>query len=714
MADELIPAGAFKDYQPGERVTEAEYERERETLRVAINLLQEQIKDLTGVGGVNSLASEIIEARDTFASLYEKEKDQDTNITSLSSVLADREVNIKNFGAVVDGVTDDTEAVRLAIKHAEDNNLSLLIPGVSVITGELEIKKPITIRGNGPGAGYNGITNYKQTSGFLVKGEGAKRIRTRMKHRADATSPQDAPLSVALNVQAENVVLRDFSIFLDFTIETTVTNPTADPLLDSPTNYGANWDVGIFVGCRTHFYQENIHVIGYFREAGWWYDVTHATNLPRFNGLDGLPYDNTFNISGADGCTMFKCYTRGSKWGIRVAGAEPAPGFNTNSGSGAPLYYEDSVIGAVADNRGSFGFSDFNTYACSIYGTDHHTDYRRNAASGNYLTDTAGGSMSVSGLAGNSSNAIQGHRHFGTRFATFEPYTVKLDYANRVVFFGCHIEVRSSSTRKNPDGTVVDFNTQKYGLVSATTNTNNLVFHALSGALNYTYIPSTIQVHNIAPASSSSLSETTDIIKAKYFRSGNGQFISDLLEFDGRSATENDAVRLRRGNVSTFVAGVNDTTLFGNVISSRDNLDSNGSASRRWSQVYAGTGTINTSDRNAKMNIAGIPNAVLDAWSEVNYTQFKFIDAVQAKGENARLHIGLIAQEIEQAFIRHGLNAFDYGLLCYDEWPDQYDVVDGQQVLMVPAGSRYSIRPEECLMLESALMRREINLLKNL
>jgi hypothetical protein len=135
-----------------------------------------------------------------------------------------------------------------------------------------------------------------------------------------------------------------------------------------------------------------------------------------------------------------------------------------------------------------------------------------------------------------------------------------------------------------------------------------------------------------------------------------------------------------------------------------------GDTTRRWKQLYAATATIGTSDRNQKQQISSIDDSVLDAWSEVNYCKFKFNDAVAEKGpENARWHTGVIAQDIEAAFARYGINAFEYGLLCYDEWDDKYDDVG---VLIQPKGSMYSIRADECQFLEMALQRRETEKLK--
>lgn len=109
-----------------------------------------------------------------------------------------------------------------------------------------------------------------------------------------------------------------------------------------------------------------------------------------------------------------------------------------------------------------------------------------------------------------------------------------------------------------------------------------------------------------------------------------------------------------------------------------------GTADNKWDTVYAQTGTISTSDRNAKTDISDIDEKVLKAWAKVNYKVFKF------KNGN-RKHIGLIAQDIDEAFKSEGLNARDYGLFCEDT--DE----DGNKIL----GVRYS----ECLALECAYLR---------
>jgi hypothetical protein len=116
------------------------------------------------------------------------------------------------------------------------------------------------------------------------------------------------------------------------------------------------------------------------------------------------------------------------------------------------------------------------------------------------------------------------------------------------------------------------------------------------------------------------------------------------------------------GNVERWRVSADGTTLR----PANDNLTDLGSAAFRLRTLYAGTGTINTSDERKKRDIANIPDEVLDAWASVEWVQFRFND-----GE--RLHTGLIAQRAGKAFTDQGLDATDYGFMCFDEWDDIYE-----------------------------------------
>ena len=139
-----------------------------------------------------------------------------------------------------------------------------------------------------------------------------------------------------------------------------------------------------------------------------------------------------------------------------------------------------------------------------------------------------------------------------------------------------------------------------------------------------------------------------------------------------------------------------DTVHLGVFKPSTDNTVSIGTAANRWSVVYAGTGTINTSDAREKQQIRSLSdteNAVAVRLKSL-IKAFKFNDAVQAKGDAARIHVGVIAQEVIAAFEAEGLDANRYAIVCYDEWAAELDD-DGNEIR--PAGNRYGVRYEELL-----------------
>jgi len=142
-----------------------------------------------------------------------------------------------------------------------------------------------------------------------------------------------------------------------------------------------------------------------------------------------------------------------------------------------------------------------------------------------------------------------------------------------------------------------------------------------------------------------------------------------------------------------------------------DNAYSLGVSSYRFSVVYAGTGTINTSDERLKQQITNDLAPELKAWAKVNFCKYRFSDAVEIKGDGARWHIGVIAQQVKDAFESEGLDPFAYGLLCYDEWDAEEEVLDDNGTVINnkrEAGNRYGVRYEEALILECAYLRSKL------
>lgn len=134
-----------------------------------------------------------------------------------------------------------------------------------------------------------------------------------------------------------------------------------------------------------------------------------------------------------------------------------------------------------------------------------------------------------------------------------------------------------------------------------------------------------------------------------------------------------------------------------------DNTYSLGTSILRWSVVYAATGTINTSDANSKQQIRTLlesEKAVANKCKSL-IRAFKFNEAVAKKGDGARIHFGVVAQDVKSAFESEGLDASKYGLFCYDEWDEEPEIIDKETNSIIqqyrPAGSGYGIRYEELL-----------------
>jgi len=98
-----------------------------------------------------------------------------------------------------------------------------------------------------------------------------------------------------------------------------------------------------------------------------------------------------------------------------------------------------------------------------------------------------------------------------------------------------------------------------------------------------------------------------------------------------------------------------------------------GSASFRWATVFAATGTINTSDANLKQDISVLSAAELAVAQTLKtlIRKFRFKDAVALKGNDARIHVGVIAQDVRDAFLAQNLNPEMYGVFCSDTWVDE-------------------------------------------
>ncbi|NNH35711.1 hypothetical protein HLH12_09155 [Acinetobacter sp. NIPH 2377] len=143
-----------------------------------------------------------------------------------------------------------------------------------------------------------------------------------------------------------------------------------------------------------------------------------------------------------------------------------------------------------------------------------------------------------------------------------------------------------------------------------------------------------------------------------------------------------------------------------------------GKASNLVKTVYAGTGAINTSDERLKQQFRSQSESEKAAAIEIKNSicLFKFNDAVDIKGDGARWHVGVKAQQVISIMESHNLNWQEYGFICFDEWdekPEEIETWDdefneegdliraaGSQVIndYQEGGSRYAVRYDELSM----------------
>ena len=198
--------------------------------------------------------------------------------------------------------------------------------------------------------------------------------------------------------------------------------------------------------------------------------------------------------------------------------------------------------------------------------------------------------------------------------------------------------------------------------------------------------------------------------------------LGNNLQFGGGAEASPQAFQF---TISTANAGEDSSGSYRSLIflgssfrPNANNMIDLGIGDYRWRNLYLNASAVVTSDERLKTEVSDIDERVFKAWGKVRYKFFKYIDSVKEKGsDKARVHSGVIAQDVKEAFDSEGVDANKYGFFCYDEWDDRYEErpkigsedefgnVKMERVLERKAGNMYSIRYEEALVLECAYQR---------
>jgi len=137
---------------------------------------------------------------------------------------------------------------------------------------------------------------------------------------------------------------------------------------------------------------------------------------------------------------------------------------------------------------------------------------------------------------------------------------------------------------------------------------------------------------------------------------------------------------------STFIygtgGGVTDTGLIfadsqivpcnGSGVGQDDAFDL-GTSSSRFDDVFATNGTINTSDGDEKQDIEELTEVEqrVAVAAKGLLRKFRWKSRVEEKGDDARIHFGIIAQDLQAAFEAEGLDAGRYAMFINSTWTDE-------------------------------------------
>lgn len=508
------------------------------------------------------------------------------------------------------------------------------------------------------------------------------------------------------------------------------------------TGLGDNWDVGIW--SRASFGNEyrNLQVVGYWRMAG-----LLKTNVPlsgtiaaqgedenyyhcRFQGYKGVSIraHDVFRITAVTATTIeipwSASHTFNETGTLRAGGRNFV--YTSLSVSGDKIIFNGvsnasmATVGSTIrrndiDNFGMAGTQFFDCYITSLY---HHT---RLMSTSQYLDQPFSRPSECMEVSGEPVRGVQVHgstiqgwddvllhlhdcgnmNFYSTYFESQIPYAT-VGGPNATFGYGARMIASRQSTSSLP---YAAGNTRVLRMVGCTEGNGVDFGPSLAEYTSGRYVTGTglfrprdfFVDHRVLPEQADSevrlISEKGNVRVSPY----TGGFVyvgpaSGDANLQSASGSLNllSGLRVRFGTPSTYWATI-DAAKFAPTT---DNVLAIGQPSNRVSVVYAGTGTINTSDERLKVR-EEMTSGELAAALEIknNIWKYRFTDAVQQKYDGARIHFGVGAQTVGEILRKHGLDPDCYAFWCYDEWSDSTD----EGGVFTPAGSRYGIRYDELL-----------------
>ena len=114
------------------------------------------------------------------------------------------------------------------------------------------------------------------------------------------------------------------------------------------------------------------------------------------------------------------------------------------------------------------------------------------------------------------------------------------------------------------------------------------------------------------------------------------------------------------------------------TVSLSDNTNDLGAQVWRFNDAYITNGVTTGSDQNEKQQIQLLTDSEIAVAQRISkgFKTFKWNSAVEEKGDNARIHTGVIAQDVQQAFADEGLDAGNYAFFMSNTYWEKEISVD--------------------------------------
>ncbi|MEC9970775.1 hypothetical protein RCT97_22100 [Escherichia coli] len=534
------------------------------------------------------------------------------------------------------------------------------------------------------------------------------------------------------------------------------------------TGLGDEWDVGIW--SRASFGNEyrNLQVVGYWRKT-----ALLKTNIPvsgtlaaqgedenyyhcRFQGFKGVSIraNDVFRITAVTSSTIEIPWSASHTF--ETSGVLRSGGRNfTYSGlsvSGDKLVFtgvsnaSEATVGSTIrrndiDNFGMAGTQFFDCYITSLY---HHTHL---LATSQYLSQPFSRPSECMEVSGEPVRGVQvhagtiqgwddvlihlhdcGNMNFYSTYFESQPAYVTINGGN-AIGYGARMIASRQSTSSLPyaagntrvlrmvgcsEGNGVDWGPVFNNYTGGRYNSGDGVFNPRDAFIDHKSLPEQSGGESRLVSQKGNARVVCGVGKTVLLGPTSGDC---NLQSNTGSLNIRSGIRVRIGHADGTDWWLADANKIAPV---DDNVKAIGQPSNRCSVIYAGTGSINTSDETLKTRY-DILNAERNAAIEIKSViyKFKFNDSINHKGiESSRYHFGVGAQTVGDILRKHGLNPEQYAFWCYDEWPDVWDeeviteestdpdtgekiysqYKTGDMILVKKAGGRYGIRYDELAM----------------